>query len=69
MNARAHPQSDILKKLTVYFKDREVGAVQGRIIVLNEPNTLVTRLVALERTGGYRVDQLARDDLGLIPQF
>jgi len=29
----------------------------------------VTRLVALERTGGYRVDQFARDNLGLIPQF
>jgi len=68
-DADYYPQSDILEKLTAYFTDREVGAVQGRIVVLNEPHTLVTRLVALERTGGYRVDQLARDGLGLIPQF
>ena len=68
-DADYYPQRDILEKLAACFNDPKVGAVQGRVIVLNEPNTLVTRLVALERTGGYRVDQFARDDLGLIPQF
>ena len=63
------PQRDILEKLTACFRDPKVGAVQGRVTVLNEPNSLVTRLVALERTGGYRVDQNARDDLELISQF
>jgi hypothetical protein len=37
--------------------------------VLNEPQNIVTRLVALERIGGYRVDQEARNSLGLITQF
>lgn len=68
-DADYYPQRDILEKLTIYFVNPKVGAVQGRVIVLNEPYTLVTRLVALERIGGYRVDQLARDNLGLIPQF
>jgi cellulose synthase/poly-beta-1,6-N-acetylglucosamine synthase-like glycosyltransferase len=68
-DADYYPQRDILEKLTAYFTDPKVGAVQGRVTVLNEPNTLVTRLVALERIGGYRVDQKARDDLQLIPQF
>jgi cellulose synthase/poly-beta-1,6-N-acetylglucosamine synthase-like glycosyltransferase len=68
-DADYYPQRDILEKLTAYFTDDEVGAVQGRVTVLNEPDTLVTRLVALERIGGYRVDQLARDNLKLIPQF
>jgi len=68
-DADYYPQRDILEKLIACFKDPKVGAVQGRVTVLNEPNTLVTRLVALERTGGYRVDQFARDSLGLIPQF
>ncbi len=63
------PQRDILEKLTACFRDPKVGAVQGRVTVLNEPKSLVTRLVALERTGGYRVDQFARDDLELISQF
>jgi len=68
-DADYYPQRDIIEKLTAYFIDPKVGAVQGRVTVLNEPNTLVTRLVALERIGGYRVDQLARDDLRLMPQF
>ena len=63
------PQRNIIEKLTIYFIDPKIGAVQGRVTVLNEPNSLVTRLVALERIGGYRVDQFARNELELIPQF
>jgi len=63
------PQLDIVEKLVAFFIDPEVGAVQGRVTVLNEPASLVSRLVALERIGGYRVDQLARDDLRLVPQY
>jgi len=68
-DADYYPQIDIIEKLTAHFVDPEVGAVQGRVTVLNEHATLVSRLVTLERIGGYRVDQLARDDLGLIPQY
>jgi cellulose synthase/poly-beta-1,6-N-acetylglucosamine synthase-like glycosyltransferase len=63
------PQKNIVEKLTQPFIDPMVGAVQGRVVVLNEPQNLVTRLVALERIGGYRVDQEARDKLNLITQF
>jgi cellulose synthase/poly-beta-1,6-N-acetylglucosamine synthase-like glycosyltransferase len=68
-DADYYPQRDILEKLTREFVDPKVGLVQGRITVLNEPQNMVTRLVALERIGGYRVDQQARDSLGLITQF
>lgn len=68
-DADYYPQRDILEKLTVHFVDAGVGAVQGRITVLNEPETVVTRLVTLERIGGYRVDQTARDSLRLVTQF
>jgi cellulose synthase/poly-beta-1,6-N-acetylglucosamine synthase-like glycosyltransferase len=68
-DADYYPQRDIIEKLTATFRDPKVGAVQGRVTVLNEPDSLVTRLVALERTGGYRVDQFARNELGLISQF
>jgi cellulose synthase/poly-beta-1,6-N-acetylglucosamine synthase-like glycosyltransferase len=67
-DADYYPQVDIVEKLAGYFVDPEVGVVQGRIVVLNEPKTLVSRLVALERIGGYGVDQLARDRRGLITQ-
>ena len=68
-DADYYPQKDIVEKLAKEFVDPNVGAVQGRVAVLNEPQNMVTRLVVLERIGGYRVDQKARDDLGLIAQF
>ncbi len=63
------PHPDLVRKIIEKFVDPQVGAVQGRPVVLNEPQNLVTRLIALERIGGYRVDQQARDLLGLIPQL
>lgn len=49
--------------------DEKVAAVQGRIVVINEPENLITRLVALERVGGYCIGQKAQENLGLISQF
>ncbi|MDI6846566.1 MAG: glycosyltransferase family 2 protein [Candidatus Bathyarchaeia archaeon] len=68
-DADYYSQADIIEKLVAEFVDSKVGAVQGRVTVLNEPQNIVTRLVALERVGGYRIDQQARDSLGLIPQL
>jgi cellulose synthase/poly-beta-1,6-N-acetylglucosamine synthase-like glycosyltransferase len=68
-DADYYPQTDIVEKLVRKFVDATVGAVQGRPVVLNESQNIVTRLVTLERIGGYRVDQEARDCLGLVPQF
>jgi cellulose synthase/poly-beta-1,6-N-acetylglucosamine synthase-like glycosyltransferase len=68
-DADYYPQRDIVEKLVREFVDPAVGAVQGRPVVLNEAQNVVTRLVTLERIGGYRVDQETRDNLGLIPQF
>jgi cellulose synthase/poly-beta-1,6-N-acetylglucosamine synthase-like glycosyltransferase len=68
-DADYYPCRNFVERLVREFADPEVGAVQGRIIVLNEPKNVVTRLVALERIGGYRVDQEARSSLGLITQF
>ena len=56
-DADYYPTRDIVEKLTSEFVDPKVGAVQGRVVVLNEPHNIVTRLVALERIGGYRVYQ------------
>ena len=68
-DADYYPQRDIVEKLVKEFADPKVGSVQGRPVVLNESQNVVTRLVTLERIGGFRVDQEARDNLGLIPQF
>jgi cellulose synthase/poly-beta-1,6-N-acetylglucosamine synthase-like glycosyltransferase len=63
------PQGDIAEKLVSAFTNPKIGAVQGRPVVLNEPENLLTRMIALERISGFRVDEEARDNLGLIPQF
>ena len=68
-DADYYPQKDVVERLVKPFSDPKVGAVQGRVTVLNEPQNIVTRLVTLERIGGYRVDQQARESLGLIAQF
>ena len=68
-DADYYPQRDIIEKLVAPFADPEVGAVQGRVTVINEEDSLVSKIVTLERIGGYRIDQLARDDLVLVPQY
>ena len=68
-DADYYPQIDIVEKLVAPFIDPEVGAVQGRVTVLNEDDSIVSKVVTLERIGGYRIDQQARDELSLIPQY
>lgn len=68
-DADYYPQLDVIEKLVAPFVDPEVGVVQGRVIVVNEESSLVSKIVTLERIAGYRVDQTARDNLVLIPQY
>ena len=63
------PGRGLLKQLAAPFFDPEVGAVMGRVVPVNASTNLLTRLLDLERAGGYQVDQQARMNLRLIPQF
>jgi len=63
------PPKGILKDIVVSFNDPEVGAVMGRIVPVNTRTNFLTRLLDLERTGGYQVDQQARYNMKLIPQY
>lgn len=63
------PPKGILKDIAVFFNDPEIGAVMGRVVPVNTRTNLLTRLLDLERTGGYQVDQQARYNLKLIPQY
>ena len=63
------PPEGILKDIAVSFNDPEIGAVMGRVIPVNTGANILTRLMDLERTGGYQVDQQARYNLKLIPQY
>lgn len=68
-DADYRPARDMLKQLAIAFEDPEVGAVMGRVIPYNANKNLLTRLVNLERCGGYQVDQQARYNLRTIPQY
>jgi cellulose synthase/poly-beta-1,6-N-acetylglucosamine synthase-like glycosyltransferase len=63
------PSTGLLKRLVAPFFDPEVGAVMGRVVPHNAGRNLLTRLLDLERAGGYQVDQQARMNLSLVPQY
>lgn len=63
------PGEDLVRELAMGFVDPEVGAVMGRVVVLNAGVNFLTRLLSLERSGGYQVDQQARFNLDLLPQY
>ena len=63
------PGRGLIKQLVAPFFDVEIGAVMGRVVPINVSRSLLTRLLDLERTGGYQVDQQARMNLRLIPQY
>lgn len=63
------PHPPLLKKLVAPFVDPEVGATMGRVVPYNTQTNLLTRLLDLERRGGYTVDQAVRSAWNLLPQF
>jgi cellulose synthase/poly-beta-1,6-N-acetylglucosamine synthase-like glycosyltransferase len=63
------PPRGVLRDMAVCFNDPEVGAVMGRVIPVNTSRNLLTRILDMERSGGYQVDQQARHNLMLIPQY
>lgn len=63
------PPRGALRDIAVCFKDPEVGAVMGRVIPMNTSKNLLARIIDLERSGGYQIDQQARHNLKLIPQY
>jgi cellulose synthase/poly-beta-1,6-N-acetylglucosamine synthase-like glycosyltransferase len=62
------PGAGLIRQLVAPFFDPEVGGVMGRVVPLNVGRNLLTRLLDLERAGGYQVDQQARMNLRLVPQ-
>lgn len=68
-DADYRPSKDMLIQLALAFQDPEAGAVMGRVIPYNANVNLLTRLLNLERSGGYQADQQARYDLQTIPQY
>lgn len=68
-DADYRPPKGVVRDIAVTFKDPEVGAVMGRVIPENAETNLLTKLLALERSAGYQVDQQARYSMGLTAQY
>lgn len=67
-DADYRPSKNILNRLAIAFADPEIGAVMGRVIPHNH-NSVLTHLLAMERSGGYQAGQQARYNLKLLPQY
>ena len=63
------PGRGLLKQLVAPFFDPEIGAVMGRVVPVNSGVNLLTRMLDLERSAGYQVDQQARMNMNLLPQY
>jgi len=63
------PGKALIRELVAPFFDPEVGSVMGRVVPLNVGKKLLTRILDLERSGGYQVDQQARMNLHFVPQY
>ena len=63
------PGKGLIKQLVAPFFDPEVGAMMGRVVPINVDKNILTRFLDLERSGGYQVDQQARMNLQLVPQY
>ena len=63
------PAPKLLRNLVAPFIDPEVGAVMGRVVPINAGKNLLTRILDLERSAGYQVDQQARMNMNLLPQY
>ncbi len=58
-----------IRDLVTFFIDPSVGAVMGKVIPFNTNNNLLTLFLTMERSAGYQIDQQARYNLDLIPQY
>lgn len=68
-DADYRPSKKMLSRLAMSFSNPEIGAVMGRVVPYNTNANLLTRLLNIERSGGYQADQQARYNLKLMPQY
>lgn len=63
------PGPGLIRQLVAPFFDPEVGAVMGRVVPRNASHNLLTRMLDMERSAGYQIDQQARMNLRAVPQY
>lgn len=57
---------DLLRKVSTVFNNKNIVAVQGKVISLNESQNILTSLVVLEEKAWYNLIMKGRERLGLF---
>jgi len=68
-DADHQPHPDVVLRLVRHFEDPSVGAVQGRCVIRNAEDSLITKLVALDYLAGYLVNEYGRQCLYELPAY
>ncbi len=65
-DADSLPDVDVLTKATAYFNDQNVQAIQGRTTSINEKNSALTRVIAMEEKAWFQMLLSGREKLELF---
>ncbi len=65
-DADSLPEKDVLRKVTSYFDDKKLMAVQGRTTSLNEKRNALTRVIAAEEKAWFQALLSGREKLQLF---
>ena len=68
-DADHRPRPDTVVRLVRHFEDPAVGAVQGRCVISNPDDSLISRLVAIDYLAGYLVNEYGRQSLFRLPAY
>ena len=65
-DADSIPEKEVLKKVSTYFCENQVMAVQGRTVSLNEKDNILTRIISMEERAWFQAQLTGRDRLQLF---
>lgn len=68
-DADHRPRPDCLRRLVRHFADPEVAAAQGRCVIHNGSDSVVSRVVAIDYLGGYLVNEYGRQAAFELPAY
>jgi cellulose synthase/poly-beta-1,6-N-acetylglucosamine synthase-like glycosyltransferase len=65
-DADSLPERDVLTKVTAYFSDPTIQAIQGRTTSINEKSSILTRVIAMEERAWFQMLLTGREKLQLF---
>jgi len=68
-DADHRPRPDCLQRLVRHFDDPEVAAAQGRCVIHNHGDSVVSQVVAADYLGGYLVNEYGRQAAFELPAY